>query len=520
MNSNAERLSAQLDYISNIYHTLHSDDDIAKTLDSLPNVLPTNMQKAISAVYVSDPAEGLMLVAQVGADDDELAVLENFNGQEYLLNEIMKGSHASLHLTHQSEILQYAKLQAGIVVPLLSSSDCIGVLFIGFREAKHIDAEIERFIQTVGIQIGQVIALSTLFKKIKYSEMRYRSLFENASCSIFVASVDGTIQETNKQGEILLGSSREEIIGKRFKDYFISPFREKLGEWTAQLAKHKFLSKTEIQVKRSDDSVRTVDGSGVLVEIGKESFVFMIGTDVTEYNQLRSHTMVTDKLATMGLLAAGVAHEINNPIACIMSNLAFINEKIDDQTIKTAIEESLQAGERVKEIVDELNIYTKKDEKIDSIDLRHEFDSAINMAYPEWRSRARIEKNYDENLPLLKINRGKIHQVFLNLMVNASHAIMDDDPEHHKITITIKRKNGKVIIIIEDTGVGISHNHMQKIFDPFFTTKPVGEGTGLGLFVCHEIVKSMNGNIYAQSEEGKGTRFFIELPIDASEKHK
>ena len=202
----------------------------------------------------------------------------------------------------------------------------------------------------------------------------------------------------------------------------------------------------------------------------------------------------------------------------MLSNLDFLKDKIKEPDLKQPIEESIEAGNRVKEIVTELNIYTRKDELLEKIDICSVLDSALNMAFPEWKNKASIEKHFESNLPLMFINRGKIHQVFLNLIVNAANSFNTNDPTHNKIILSTKRIENKIVVEVQDNGIGIKKENIKKIFDPFFTTKAIGEGTGLGLFICHEIILSMKGCIQVESTPGIGSCFTVELPMDAREK--
>lgn len=525
--------SAQLKYLSEICQTLNSEDEITNALQKLLLVLPSEMNSSKTAVYVKESDDAIVLVSHVGFDEDCLIKLEQFFNHKSILYEVINQRKVMNIPSHElpfevnEMIAKDAGITSGLLVPLLSSTDCMGVLFIGINKLTYIDSELDDFIQTVGIQIGQSIALSTVYNKMKYSEMRYRTLLESASCSIFVINLQGTILETNQQGEKLLGSLRTEIVGKRLKDYFTPEFKSQLVEWTRGLVLNKYVEHTEIQIKRPNGEVRTLDGSGVLVEIGRDQLVFLVGTDVTEVNQMRAQSLLQDKLATIGLLAAGVAHEINNPIACVLSNLDFMNENLDRmqnsneserkkqlENLKQVIKESMQAGTRVKDIVDELKSYSRKDTvETEKIDIEETLESAINMAHSEYKNRGTIEREYAKNLPLLNLNGGKLHQVFLNVIVNAAQSIEEGHPEKNKICITTLQQDQKVLIKIGDTGKGIPSETLPRIFDPFFTTKPIGEGTGLGLFICHEIITNLGGTIRAESNSEQGTTFFIELPI-------
>lgn len=525
--------SAQLAYLSEICQTLNSESEITHALQKLLLVLPPGMDTSKTAVFVKESDNSIVLVSDTGFDDDSLPLLQEFFNHKSILHEVINQRKVLNIPSHElpydvnEVVIKTAGIVSGLLVPLLSSTECMGVLFIGAQQVAFIDPELDHFIQTVGIQIGQSIALSTVFNKMKFSEMRYRKLLEYASCSIFVADLQGTIVETNLQGEKLLGCSKAEIIGTRFKEYFAPEFKNQLVEWTKALSAGEYLEHTEIQIVRKNGEVRLVDGSGVLVQVGKDTLIFMIGTDVTEVNQLRAQALLQDKLATIGLLAAGVAHEINNPIACVLSNLEFLNEKLIEieknhgkdleknvDMLKQVIKESVQAGLRVKNIVIDLKSYSRKDDgEFEEIDIEELLDSAINMALPEYKNKGVFEKSYTANIPLLKVNGGKLHQVFLNIIVNAAQSIEDGHAEKNKIKISTLFRDEKVVVKIEDTGKGIPQEILARIFDPFFTTKPVGEGTGLGLFICHEIIKKMGGAIHVESKIDQGSTFLIELPV-------
>lgn len=525
--------SAQLAYLSEICQSLNSETEINRALRKLVLVLPREMSSSKMAVYVKDSNESLSLFTHIGFDANELPMLEQFYTHLSILYEVINQKKVLNLPSHEvsyelNELIgKQSNIRSGLLVPLLSSSECMGVLFVGTSQTNYIDPEIDHFIQTVGIQIGQAIALNIVYNKVKFSEMRYRTLMDSASCSIFVADLQGTILETNQQGEKLLECSKSEIIGKRFRDFFKPELVAKLAEWTKDLVINKYLEHTEIQIQRKNGEIRTVDGSGVLVKIGKDDLVFMIGTDVTEFNNLRAQTLLSDKLATIGLLAAGVAHEINNPIACVLSNLEFMDEKVIElieedgknksdiiQTLRKVLNESRYAAVRVKEIVNDLNAYSRNDDgSIKKINIEEILDSAINMALSECKNRAVIEKHYAAGIPPLYVNGGKLHQVFLNIIINAAQSIPEGDPEHNIIRISTDTDSDKVIIAIEDTGRGISPETVSKIFDPFFTTKPVGQGTGLGLFICHEIIKNMKGIVKVDSKLDQGSKFIIELPV-------
>lgn len=254
----------------------------------------------------------------------------------------------------------------------------------------------------------------------------------------------------------------------------------------------------------------------------------------------------SEKMASVGHLAAGVAHEINNPIGFISSNLSSLKKysakvtnfmaemnasmpldieqlkalekkhKIDFviADIQDLIEESLDGTTRVAEIVSNLKGFAHQDgtDKKKMVDINDCLDQSIKLVHNELKYKAEITKDY-QLIPNFKCISNQLSQVFINLLVNASHAIKD----HGKINIQTQSRKNLIVIEIKDTGCGMTNETMQNIFTPFYTTKDAGKGTGLGLSVCYDIVKSYGGRIDVQSTVGKGTTFSIQLPIRESD---
>ncbi|PKM35500.1 MAG: histidine kinase [Gammaproteobacteria bacterium HGW-Gammaproteobacteria-10] len=270
---------------------------------------------------------------------------------------------------------------------------------------------------------------------------------------------------------------------------------------------------------------------------------------LTRLQELQQQLMQSEKMSSIGQLAAGVAHEINNPIGYINSNLTSLKNYIEDllelvemyenidavcndaeridplQAFKRQIDlpflkedvldllsESREGAERVKKIVQDLKDFSHVggDDDWQWADLQACLDSTLNIVHNETKYKADIIKEYG-GLPRVWCLPHQLNQVFMNLLVNAAHAIED------KGTITIRsgtEDGGRIWIEIADTGKGIDPKHLNKIFDPFFTTKPVGKGTGLGLSVSYSIIKKHHGEIRLDSRVGEGTKFRIVLPVE------
>lgn len=252
--------------------------------------------------------------------------------------------------------------------------------------------------------------------------------------------------------------------------------------------------------------------------------VVSIARDITERKQVQEKLRSTDRMVSLGTLAAGVAHELNNPISFVLSNLRFAVDELGEagtplpderaQEIQQALREALEGGERMRDIVKDLRSFSRReDEHFGPVDIHAVLDSCASLARSEIRHRARLVKEYGE-IPRVLANESRLGQLFLNLLVNAAQAIPEGDAKGHSVHVTTAHEEeGWVVVSVRDTGVGIPPENLQRLFKPFFTTKPVGVGTGLGLSICHGIVTAMGGRIEVSSEVGKGTTFRVFMPV-------
>ena len=281
----------------------------------------------------------------------------------------------------------------------------------------------------------------------------------------------------------------------------------------------------------------------VALELEKEEQRKLIG----KLEEAHSQLLQSEKLASIGQLAAGVAHEINNPIGFVNSNLGTLRAYVDDlldllslyetgsailatvpalsaeiarkrtlvdldflrEDVAKLIAESIEGTTRVRRIVQDLRDFSRLDSGDWQLaDLHAGLESTLNVVWNEIKFKADITREFGP-LPLVECLPAQINQVFMNLLINAAQAI----PEHGVISLRSGVENGAVWVSISDTGSGIVPDVLSKIFDPFFTTKPVGKGTGLGLSLSYGIVRKHNGRIDVSSEPGKGTTFTVWLPV-------
>ncbi len=288
------------------------------------------------------------------------------------------------------------------------------------------------------------------------------------------------------------------------------------------------------RLARKDGSYVTVETVWMPVEFEGLPAVVWIARDVTERMQSQTQMMVTDRLASLGTLAAGAAHEINNPLAYMIANLDYLLDdaraRIRDNAQGSVVEVSREAirgledvrtgAERVRKIVRDLRSFSRVDlEQRGAVDVRHVLDTTVTLTAGELRTRAEIVREYGI-VPLVVANEARLGQVFLNLVMNAAQAMSEDRRAENVLRLVTRTEGDRAVVEIHDTGEGIPEGMLSRIFDPFFTSRPVGVGTGLGLSVCHGIVTALGGRITARSAPGKGTTFLVSLPgaRDASQR--
>ncbi|HEU4615347.1 MAG TPA: ATP-binding protein, partial [Kofleriaceae bacterium] len=281
-------------------------------------------------------------------------------------------------------------------------------------------------------------------------------------------------------------------------------------------------SEFEIQTQVDVGTPRWFQGRmGPIRRDGAITGCVIVARDITDKKQTEMQLMLADRMASVGTLAAGVAHEINNPLAAVIANLdmalqdviALEERVVLPSDLLDELRDARLSADRVREIVRDLKLFSRtQEERQGAVNVEKVLESTLRMAWNEVRHRAKVVKEYG-NVPRVTANESRLGQVLLNLIVNAVQAIPEGNFLNNQIRIKTYTEGDNVVIGIRDTGSGIPPEVQRRLFTPFFTTKPVGVGTGLGLAISHRIVTAMNGTITFESEVGKGTEFRITLPI-------
>ena len=377
------------------------------------------------------------------------------------------------------------------------------------------------------------------------SETRFRQLIERAPDAVFVHR-SGQLLYCNPALRALFGVDENATIAGLPIHEFIHPDdRERWAGLEASASVERVPDTREIRFVSRGGRSTVAEIIELEIDFDGAPSTLVFARDVTERREIQAKLFQADRLASVGTLAAGVAHEINNPLAYVVANIeltsteireildaideaqrrlaepdcaAAVNATLADVRTRLAaiahgIDDARDGADRVRSVIRDIKSFSRmSDEQIGVIDPCRAINSSLNLAASEVRPRARLVREFG-SVPLIEANESRLGQVVLNLVVNAAHAIGEGNPEGNEIRIVTRTDDrGRAVIEIRDTGAGIDPENLSRIFDPFFTTKPLGAGTGLGLSVCHALVTAMHGEITVQSVLGRGTTFQIALP--------
>ncbi|MBW1739673.1 MAG: PAS domain S-box protein [Deltaproteobacteria bacterium] len=360
--------------------------------------------------------------------------------------------------------------------------------------------------------------LARYAERLRRSEEMYRSLVESADDLIFTIDKDCNVFSINEYSRKLIGKRSEDIIGKNIGDFIEYESDDGTPSIVAKIFETSESISREERVKiRGKEYWLDTKYKAVGTDQGEVNAVLVISRDITEHKTIEEQLFHTEKLASLGSLSAGVAHEINNPIAIILGFTELLLEKAPEGSKEYEILKTIERqGYNCKRVVDNLLTFARIPEKATKkTDVVEDLQKVVNVVMNTLvTKKVDLKTDIEEDLPKVRGDGQQLEQVFLNIINNAV-AAMDGGGV---LTIVAHRSNDMVSISFTDTGHGIPPENMDKIFEPFFTTKKVGEGTGLGLSVSYGIAKKFGGDIIVKSQtkaEGKepGTTFTVLLPI-------
>jgi PAS domain S-box-containing protein len=416
---------------------------------------------------------------------------------------------------------------------------CAGALLIAdFVKLSYVNQELSAHLRRTNSELGVALARAEETARLKNEllamdllqrfERNFRTLIERSPEAVVIRQ-QGRVVYVNPAGLRLLGYTEPSgVLGTEWSAV-LHPEDRAAAEAAAPLVEKEGLSSLrEQQLLRADGVAVVVELTELALEFNGLPSTVVLARDISERKQMQARLLLTDRLASVGTLATGIAHEINNPMSYVTVNLVQLSSELaelarwsgDPKTagcdlgeLSQIATEALEGARRVNKIVKELKIFARgDDERLVPVDMRAVVKDSLNIALHELKHRARLVLELEDVPPVLA-NESKLGQVCLNLLINAGQAIPRGEADRHQIVIRTRgREDGWALLEISDTGCGISPENQRRLFDPFFTTKPVGEGTGLGLSICHGIIQQLGGAIEVESAVGQGSLFRVVLP--------
>jgi signal transduction histidine kinase/CheY-like chemotaxis protein len=411
---------------------------------------------------------------------------------------------------------EYARLSRAELARALDSLDSTP---LAADELKRLLRELQRHQLELEMQNRE---LRETHQALEESRGRYVDLYDFAPMACMSLDGRACIRELNLTGARLLRRERSHLLGQPFVSFVEPQDLSRFLQHVRQCLLGETLS-TELTLRLGKDRLLMRLHSAPF-DAGEPygQLCRMALLDITELRRMQFRLSLSERLATVGTLAVGVAHEINNPLTFVLGNLQLAARQLlkpfeseperVDATLKY-LTNAREGAERIQNIVRDLDTFSHPDEcPPGPIDVRQVLELSVRMAQGELRHRARLVREYGP-VPDVLADGSRLGQVFLNLLVNAAQAIPEGNADRHEIRLRTWAEEHTVCVEVRDTGQGIPAELLGRIFDPFFTTKAVGKGTGLGLSISHGLVTALGGELSVESEPGQGSVFRVRLPV-------
>lgn len=410
---------------------------------------------------------------------------------------------------------------ADVLIPLVFRKQIAGYILIGYDYTKSLISPIElEALEILAAQSSLSLENALSFERLKeqgdeltISKNKMEAIFNGIASPVCLIDIDFTIQEANTAAVAFFGNNKNCLIGSKCYRAFFQRSRPCPFCQALDCLHNGAVEETETTIK---DKIYSFQFHNVKVPENAKNVFIEIINDITEQKKLQEELVRTEKMAGIGTLAAGIAHELNNPLAGILGTTEIMLSEVEqNHAHHEYLEDILSYSKAAADVIRELALYSRKEENDEakedqSIELVRILEFSLRLALRGIDSQnINVRRNYHA-LPFLEANEGKLQQLFLNFIVNAIQA-MDGDGT---LTLSCIESDGLVTIRIADTGCGIADEDINQIFTPFFTTKAPGSGTGLGLSNCYNIVDKMGGRIRVKSEIGVGTEFTIIFPAN------
>jgi len=437
--------------------------------------------------------------------------------REFLNGQIFFESARSARDVSDSVRRTLEQLELNYFIPCRIRDHTVAVLGLGKTvDGDYLSSDDIELIQTIAGYVAIALDNSQLYTSLEQKALEVarlkdfsENIVESLNVGVFAVDLLGTVDAWNSRMEQLTGISQKDAVGQPFaqllpKDLVAEIEARGDEEQVTGIYKHRLVS-------NGRPVILNVSITPLVSKSGEKIGRLLLFDDVTQRERLEEQMSQTEKLTSLGLLAAGVAHEVNTPLAVISNYIQMLAKQMPEGDPRHAIiDKIVKQTFRASEIVNNLLNFSRTGTgDLADVDVNHVVEETLSLvAHPLKSAQIQVVKQLGPSLPPVRGSANKLQQVFLNLFLNARDAM----PSGGMLEVRTAMHNGSVEIEIADTGNGIAREHIHKIFDPFFTTKPGGSGTGLGLSVSYGIIKEHAGKIDVRSSPGRGTSFHVEFP--------
>lgn len=369
-------------------------------------------------------------------------------------------------------------------------------------------------------------------KQLRERERWFATTLRSIDDAVITVDLDGRIATINPAAEVATGIAADQAIGRMASDVLrLDAGAHPTPPLDEVLAGRRTIAIHDARLDTARRPQRIISGTASpVLDADELRGAVVVFRDVTDHKRVQQQLEIADRLASLGTLTAGVAHQINNPLAVVMANASYVRSELDDigvgiralddpdRDLADRVRELAEiqaeisaAGLRIGKIVADLKAFSRPPEQTSgAADIGSAISWAVRTTEHEFRHRARLICDVAA-LPPATADETRVGQVFVNLLMNAAQAIAPGKASENEVAIRARCDGDRIIVEVRDTGPGIAHDDLGRIFEPFYTTRAIGEGTGLGLSVCHGIIKSVGGEIEVDSTVGVGTTFRVIL---------
>ncbi len=495
---------------------LNTDLDLASMTDRLLAGVQRSLEVQSVAAFLPEKDGAFGIFASIGCPPGAEIVRLPASGA--LLGRLAEGSPAN---AETGDFPEAGPLDLVWYFPCRVKGELIALLAVGRKDGfDSLNSEEVEMLQALAGQAATAFTNGRLYRSLreKAEELQRlteynQNILESMDSGILVLDLDGRVARWNRAMEGLYGRKREEVLSRTLDEIFPASFLEAL-RGSLVMGDHEEIAhiyKLHLQSPDGRSAIVNVSIAPFEVDSGERHGTVLILEDVTARIRLEDQLQHAEKMASIGLLAAGVAHEVNTPLTGISSYTQMLKEQVKPEDLRFPLLEKIEKQTfRAAKIINNLLNFARSGaaefELLDANKLVLEVLSLLEHQLE--KARIRVVKELGADLPPVRGNENRLQQVFFNLILNARDAM----PRGGWLTLRARADGDTVVIEVSDTGHGIKKEDVKRIYDPFFTTKGIGRGTGLGLSVSYGIVQEHGGAIFVDSAPGKGTTFQVALP--------